>query len=228
MRTIYLGALAVGIFALLASAGDALAQTPASPVLNVLDVQELVISAEPGDNARLSTHFAALADRYTAEARGHTEMAKIFAANANRGAAGASIHCACLAELNTQSAATLRELAAHHERLAAGIASIPPADGARFQGGTGAPVPTDRELNILAVRARRPSEHGALQEYFLTLARKYTTAADRHSAMALAYRGTRIAQAADHCERMMASSRDAAREASAKAAIHRESSDVGE
>jgi hypothetical protein len=41
-------------------AGNALSQT-ASPILNTLEVQKLVASGEPADNAKLSAHFAALA-----------------------------------------------------------------------------------------------------------------------------------------------------------------------
>lgn len=131
-------------------------------------------------------------------------------------------HCTGLADLNTQSAATVRELAAYHERLAAGTASTAPPDSARFEGGEGAAIPTDREIDALAARARTPADHRALEEYFLTLARRYTADADEHVAMARAYRGTRIVTAATHCDRMITLSRDSAKEANAAAAMHRD------
>ena len=54
----------------------------------------------------------------------------------------------------------------------------------------------------LAAKASTPAEHRALEEYFLTLAKRYTAEANEHVAMAQAYRGTRIAQAAVHHDRL--------------------------
>jgi hypothetical protein len=48
-----------------------------------------------------------------------------------------SAHCERLTELNTRSAITVRELAAHHQRLATGEPSTPPRNGARFEDGAG-------------------------------------------------------------------------------------------
>ena len=53
----------------------------------------------------------------------------------------------------------------------------------------------------MAAKASTPAEHRALEEYFLTLAKRYTADATEHAAMANAYRGTRIAQAAVHCDK---------------------------
>jgi hypothetical protein len=61
MTTFTLRPLAIGTLALLIFAGNALSQT-ASPVLNTLEVQKLVASSEPGDNAKLSAHFASPAN----------------------------------------------------------------------------------------------------------------------------------------------------------------------
>jgi hypothetical protein len=133
---------------------------------------------------------------------------------------GGELHCKRLAELNTQSAATLRELAGHHKALAAGAVSTPPAAGARFQGGAGAPEPTESDLKALAAKAATPADHRALQEYFLTAAKRYTSDANDHTAIAQSYRGTRIAQAADHCDRLVANARESAKEATAAAAMH--------
>ena len=220
MTTFTFRPLAIGTLAVLMFAGSALSQT-ASPILNTLEVQKLVASSEPGDNAKLSAHFTALADRYAAEATRHTTMAQSYVGNPNRSTGGGiSIHCKRLAELNTQSATTLRELAGHHKALAAGAASTAPTGGSRFQGGAGASAPTEAELKALAAKAATPADHRALQEYFLTAAKRYTADANDHTVIARSYRGTRIAQAADHCDRLIANAREAAKEATAAAAMH--------
>jgi hypothetical protein len=222
MRAISIRLIAVGTLAVVALAGAAAAQTPSSPILNALEVRKLVSSSEPADNARLSAHFAALADRYAADARRHNAMAQAFIAAPTRrvSANTAADHCKRLAALNTKSAETLRELAAHHDKLAAGTPSTAPKGSGRFQGGTGAPEPTDAGLSALAAKANTPADHRALQEYFLTAAKRYTADANEHIAMAQAYRGTRIAQAAVHCDRLVDLSRDEAKEATAAAEMH--------
>ena len=134
---------------------------------------------------------------------------------------GMSAHCKRLADLNTQSATTVRELAAYHEKLGSGMSATAPKDGARFQGGAGAPEPTSKELDALAAKANTPAEHRALEEYFLTLAKRYSTEANEHVTLAQTYRGTRIAQAAVHHDRLAGLSRDAAKEATAAAEMHK-------
>jgi hypothetical protein len=124
--------------------------------------------------------------------------------------------------LNLQSAATLRQLAAYHEGLGAGKASAKPRGAERFEGGAGAPAPTTEELTALAAKASTPADHNALQEYFLTLAKPYAAEVNDHVAMARAYRGTRISQAAVHCDRLAALSRDEAKEATEAAAMHKQ------
>ena len=227
MTTSAIRLLAIVPLALLMFAAQAASQTP-SPVLNTLEVQKLVASNEPRDNARLSAHFSALADRYTAYAGRHTAMAQAFVAAQTRRvpANAASDHCRRLAQLNTQAAETLRELATHHERLASGAVSTPPRNGARFHD-VGAPEQTDAELTALAAKASTPAEHRALEEYFVSASTQYTADADAHVAMAQAYRGTRVAQAAAHSDRLLTLSRDAAKEATAAAAIHQQLADVG-
>lgn len=220
MTTFPFRALAIGTLAVLILAGNARAQT-ASPILNTLEVQKLVASGAPDDNAKLSAHFAALAERHAAEATRHTAMAQSYVGNPNRSTgSGMSSHCKRLAELNTQSATTLRELADYHKALAAGAAATAPAGGGRFQGGAGASQPTAAELKALAAKAATPADHRALQEYFLTAAKRYTSDANDHAAIARTYRGTRIAQAADHCDRLVANAREAAKEATAAAGMH--------
>lgn len=222
MRTMSIRLITFGSLALGAPAAAAAAQAPPSPILTALEVRKLVSSADPADNARLGAHFAALADRYAADAKRHNAMAQAFIAAPTRRvpANTAADHCKRLAALNTKSAATLRELAAHHDKLAAGAASSAPKGSARFQRGTGAPEPTDAELGALAAKASTPADHRALQEYFLTAAKRYTADANDHIAMAAAYRGTRIAQAAAHCDRLVELSRDEAKEATAAAELH--------
>ena len=147
MRTFTIRTLAMGALTIVACAGSAASQTPSSPILNTIEVRMLVASTEPGDNARLSAHFAALGDHYAAEATRHTSMSQSFVGNPSRNVAtDMSAHCKRLAALNTQSAATVRELAAHHQKVAAGTPSIAPRAAARFQGGAGAPEPTEQEL----------------------------------------------------------------------------------
>ena len=151
-------------------------------------------------------------------------MAEAFIASPIRrtSANSAADHCKRLEQLNLRSAATLRELAAHHEKLAAGKGSGVPRGAARFEAGAGAPVPNAEELTALAAKASLPADHRALQEYFLALVKRYTADANVHVAMAQAYRGTRIAQAAVHCDRLVALSKDSAKEATAAATMHKE------
>ena len=77
------------------------------------------------------------------------------------------------------------------------VAWAEPADHAR-------PEPGEKDLTALAAKASTPAEHKALEEYFLTLAKRYTTTANEHVTLARAYRGTKIAQASamhDHLAR---------------------------
>ena len=222
MRTVHFRLVVVAA-ALLAFAGTVTAQDKPNSLLNTLEVRQLVARAEPADNARLSAHFSALADRYTAEARRHLSMSQSFVGNPSRNlGTGMSVHCKRLAELNTESATTVRELAAYHEKLAAGAPATPPRDGARFHAGVGASEPTEKELNALAAKAGTPAEHHALEEYFQGAAKRYRDAVNDHTAMAQAYRGTRIAQAAVHCDRLVTLSRDEAKEVTAAAEMHKQ------
>ena len=227
MRTVHFRSFVLATAALLTAAGTLAAQERPNGLLNNLEVRQLVARAEPADNARLAVHFSALADRYTAEAKRHQTMSQSFIGNPSRNlGTGMSVHCKRLADLNTQEATTVRELVAYHEKLAAGAPATPPRDGARFQGGAGAPEPNEKELNALAAKAGTPAEHKALEEYFLTLARRYTTAADEHVTLSATYRGTKIAQASaihDHLARL---ARDSAKEASAAAEMHKQLANV--
>jgi hypothetical protein len=223
MNTIYMRSLSIAAFAALTLAGNVAAQAKPSGLLNSLEVQQLVSAGEPGDHVRLAAHFTALGNRYAAEAKRHLSMSQSFVGNPSRNlGAGMSLHCKRLADLNTQSATTVRELAAYHDKLASGGPATAPRDGARFEGGAGASEPTEKELNALAAKAGTPAEHRALEEYFRTLTTRYTSEADEHVTLAQSYRGTRIAQAAVHHERLAGLSRDAAKEATAAAEMHKD------
>jgi hypothetical protein len=222
MRTVHSRSLSVVAIAALTLTASVAAQERPSALLNNLEVRELVARAEPGDQAQLSAHFTALADQYAAEAKRHISMSQSFIGNPSRNLGyGMSAHCKQLASLNTQSATTVRELAAYHSKLAKGTPATPPKDAARFQGGAGAPEPTEKELNALAAKASTPAEHRGLEEYFLTLAKRYTADANGHVALAQAYRGTRLAQAAVLHDRLANLSREAAKEATAGAEMHK-------
>jgi hypothetical protein len=222
MRAIHRSPLLVTALLLFTFAGGAGAQTTSSAVLNALEVQELIKRAQPADHARLEVHFAVLAEVYAADARRHNAMAKAFSASPTRQKAvnSAVDHCRRLEQLNLQSAATLRQLAAYHEGLAAGKASAIPRGAERFERGVGAPAATTEELTALAAKASTPADHRALQEYFVALAKQYGADVNDHLAMAQAYRSVQIAQAAAHCDRLAALSRDEAKESNAAAATH--------
>jgi hypothetical protein len=174
MRTVFTRYLLLPTVAMLTFAAGAAGQDKPFGLLNSFEVRQLVDRAEPGDHARLGAHFAALGVRYTAEAKRHTSMAQNYIGNPSRNlGTGMSAHCKQLANLNTQSATTVRELAAYHEKLSSGGMATLPRDGAKFHGGAGAPEPTDNELNALAAKASLPAEHRALEEYFRTLAERY-------------------------------------------------------
>jgi len=228
MRTILIRSLAIPAFALLAFAGNTAAQDKSPALLNTLEVQQLVKRGEPADNARLAAHFTALADRYAAEAARHTTMSLSYSSNANRSlGTGMSAHCKSLADLNTKSSTELRELATYHQKLAAGVNATPPSAGARYAGGAGAKAPTDQELKAMAAKARTPVEHGELIEYFQMLSARYTADAKDQTALANAYRGTKLAQAAVHWDRLAALSRDEAKEADNAIAMHKQLAAAG-
>jgi hypothetical protein len=123
-----------------------------------------------------------------------------------------------LTDLGCSAATTV----SNHEKLAGGAAAAVPEGASRFHGGAGASEPSDDELNALAARASTPADHHALEEYFQGAAKRYREAVNEHTAMAHAYRGTRIAQAAVHCDRLVTLSRDAAKEAAAAADMHKQ------
>ena len=232
MRTVHFRLLIAAI-AVLTLAGSLAAQGKPSGLLNTLEVQQLVKRAEPGDHARLAAHFTALSERYAAEARRHTSMAQSSVGNPSRNlGTGMTAHCKRLADLNTKSETAVRDLATFHQKLASGTPAATPSTGALFNAGAGAPVPTDQELNALAAKATTPADHRALEEYFLTLAKRYTSEAADHKAMASAYRGLPrspgwAAGAAAHCDRLVTLAEESANEAAGAAAMHKQLAGAG-
>ena len=156
-------------------------------------------------------------------------MSQSFTGNPNRNlGTGMSAHCKQLASLNTQSETTVRELAAYHAKMAGGTPATPPKDGARFQSGAGAREPTEKELRALAEKASTPADHRDLEEYFATLAKRYTRDAEEHAQFAAAYRNSpRIAHVAVTHDRLAELSRDAAKEATAAAEMHKHLAGLG-
>jgi hypothetical protein len=223
MRTVHFRSVAIAVVAFFAAVGTLAAQERSTGLLNSVEVRQLVSRGEPADNARLATHFTALAEQYTAQAKQHVAMSQNFVGNPNRNLGSAmSVHCKQLADLNTQSASTAREVAAYHTKLAGGTAATPPRGGANLQAGAGAPSPSDRELSALAEKASSATDHKAIEDYFVALAKRYTTAADDHTTLAQTYRGTRLAQAAVQQDRLAQLARDAAKEATASADAHKQ------
>ena len=74
----------------------------------------------------------------------------------------------------------------------------------------------------MAAKASTPADHRPIEEYFLTLAKRYTADATEHVATANTYRGTRIAQAAVRCDRLVTLSRESAKAATAAAEMHKQ------
>jgi hypothetical protein len=223
--------LLIAAAAMLAVASPLAAQT-SSGVLNSLEVKRLVSEDTPAANATLARHFAALADKYAAEAAAHTAMASAYSGNPNHSLSSSmGLHCKKLAELATESAKSAREMVTYHNGLAAGATPEPPKGATAFDAGKGAPAPTPADVKRLAAAAHNPSDHHALEEYFLTLAKQKTAEASEHATMANTFRvsGQRRGSefAAMHCDSLAKLARDAAKEATASAELHRQLANVG-
>lgn len=230
MRTIYFRTILAGL-ALVAIATGAAAKDGSAPLTSI-EVKQLVASPRPNDHLRLRDHFAALADQYMTNARRYRATAQTLAGNPNHPpAVPAGARWTRLVEESETSAATVRELSAHHERLAAGRPSQTPADSARFEAGEGAPAPTEAKLRELSASARTPSDHRSLAEYFGTVAERQEIAANKYAALARLYRAqSRRMGSGDpsvHYDRMARLSRESASEARAEAAKHMQLAQLG-
>ncbi len=220
--------ISIATFAVVIFAGATMAQEKPSAVLNALEVRQLVARGEAADGVRLGAHFRALGEQYAAEARRHSAMGKSFGGNPTRSlGAGMSMHCQRLADLSTRSADTVRQLANFHDPARADAPATRPADAAKYEAGAGAPGPTDAELNALAAKASTPADHRALEQYFRAQATRYLAEVNQHVAMAQSYRGTRIASAAVHHDRLAELARESAKEATSAAAMHRQMEGTG-
>ena len=233
MRTIYFRGIAIGLLAIGAFAAQAAAQGTQAAILTTIEVRQLIARGDPADHARLSDHYTALADRYAADAKQHTSLANAFLAGPNRRVAAnsSSDHCKRLANVASQSAATLRELATHHTKLAAGIPSTAPKNSARFEAGEGARVAWqhEKEIHDLAANARTAADHRAIEEYFESIEKQYNAAVKEHSTMAQAYRvvpNRRGGDPAVHCDRLVRLSREAAKEAGDAAREHKRAAEA--
>ena len=226
--SVLLAVLTTAAMGTLASASSVAAQERPPGLLNTLDVRALVARGDPVDNDRLYVHFRVLWDRYLIDAERHDTMARSFVGNTNRTSANGMIeHCKRLASLDRQAANTLRELALYHKQLAEGTPATLPPGAARFQGGAGAPEPTTQELDALSAQARTRTDHLALAEYFRMRANRYTKDATEHVTMALNYRGGRFAQSAVHHDRVANVARQAAKDATRAAEMHRQLATIG-
>ena len=222
MRTFTIRALAMGALAMLTFAGSAASQTASSPILNALEVRMLVASTEPWRQRPAERAFR----RSRGTLRSRSQAAHVDVAELRRqpeSECGRGHERALQAPRGAQHGVGgdgPRARGASPE-AGEGLPRRAPRGAARFQGGAGAPEPSDQELRALAAKASTPADHRALEEYFLTLAKRHTADANEHVAIAQSYRGTRIAQAAVHCDRLVALSRDSAKEATAAAAMHK-------
>ena len=221
--------VAAAVVVLIADASGAQTQ---SWLLNRLEVQRLVTVNTPEAHARLSKHFITLAEAYTADAARYAARANGFIGNPNHGSGvNTDVRRRQQAEDAVRRAEAARAMVVYHQLLSVGAAAVPPQTRAQFDGGAGAPAPTQVELNELARRARTATDHRVLAEYYLTLQTRETALADEHARMANMHRvsGERRASetAAMQCDRLARLSREAATHASAAASVHRQLADIG-
>ena len=229
MRTIFSRTILAGL-ALLALTTTAAAQDR-SRLLTSIEVKELVTSSRPADQARLRDHFAALADKYTTDARRYRAVAYTMTGNPNHPpAVPPGARWTRAAKQADDAASTARQLSAHHGRLADGRSSQVPAGSERFESGEGAPAPTDVQLTELAAAARTPAQHRSLAEYYTTLAQQQATSADRYAAKAQLYRAQvrkSVGDPAVNFDRLAEQARESAGHARAEATKHAQLAQVG-
>lgn len=124
-----------------------------------------------------------------------------------------------IAQRARDAATSARQLATYHEALSAGAP--------QSQATTPTPHPAMPMAQVetveLVVTARTAAEHGTLGKQFAAEAARYTQDAERHAAMAAAYRANpnrRGAEPAIHCDRFAQQMRDAAAAARELANYH--------
>ena len=145
MRTVHFRSLSIAAVVVLTFAGSVAAQEKPSGLLNSLEVQQLVEAGRAGRQRapRCALHGSRGSLRRRSQAPHRRWRRALSATQVATLGTGMSAHCKQLADLNTKSATELRELAAYHQKLASGVTATPPAEGARFEGGAGAPAPTE-------------------------------------------------------------------------------------
>ena len=197
------------------------AQDKSAAPLSTVEIQQLISRGQPADHAQLSAHFTALADEQAADAKRHTAMQQAYAGSNKAGAVSMSAHCKQLASRSQTSAASLRELAAYHSKLAAGAKAEAPSPAA-----TTGRTPTDAELVRLAGSAESAADHRALESYFASIANRYDREAADHAAYAKTWQGlNRVPASADQAtlhDKEAAARREAAAEARTAASMHRD------
>ena len=213
------------------TAGTVAAQTT-SGVLNTLEVQRLVAAETPAAHIALSSHYMAVAEVFAAQAARFDALARASSGNPNHPlTAGADRKRVRQAEAAMALSESAREMAAYHQFRSLDAAAAPPADRATFDGGFAARTPTVSELRAATAAARTAADHHVLEEYYMTVNARSTTDAKAHAAMANNFRvnGQRRGSefAAMHCDRLAKEAREAAKEASAAAAVHRQLADIG-
>jgi hypothetical protein len=225
MRTIY---IRIALAALMSAAVTTGASAQdRSALLPSIEVKRLAANDRPADHARLRDHFAALADKYTNDARRDRQIARVMIGNPNHPpAVSPGSRWMRLPDSAEASAVILRDLSAHHDRLAAGRRSDAPPNSARFEAGYGAPAPSASYVHELASGARTRADHLSLADYFTAVAETETNKARKQAAAAQAYRGP-ISRAgsgtpASHYDLMAERFRDKANQARAEAAKHRQ------
>ena len=226
MTLVKIRTLSLATAAALALGSPALAQQdPQAALLDKLQVKQRVARGHANDHVRLSAHFLALQSDYAADAKRHTSMAqpRAFAKAAELQQAQ---HCQLIAQRKTAQATILEDLAAHHTRLANGIASVPPVGGAPFEEGLGAPDSRPQNVTAASASAFTTSDHVVLSEYFTALAERYARGADEHAANARAWgrltaKVPSAAQTVARCERVADELRALAVDAGATAGEHR-------
>lgn len=228
MRTVHIRSLTLVAVVLVALTANVFTQDRSPAILSTVEVQRLITRAEPADHAGLNAHFAALADEYNAEAKRHTAMQQAYGRNTKTMPAMAtsmSAHCKRLAELSLASATASREVAAEHGKLAAGAKYEAPRSGPS-QDAQARAVPTDQAFIDLAASASTAADHRRLEEYFTAQATRYDREAADHAAYAKSWKSsTKVATAAKsaaHCELIATQRADAAKEARAAAAMHKD------
>lgn len=94
---------------------------PAMPMAQVEVVQLIETAKTPADHQKLSRQFAAESVRFTEDADRHAAMSAGYRANPNRGGENPAVHCDRFVQQVREAAAIARDLAAYHERVAAGV-----------------------------------------------------------------------------------------------------------